>query len=248
MNNTINNTNNNNNTTKNNTSDTIQPILKVENVTKSYTSGEEALIVLRDISLQIQFGEVISVIGESGSGKSTLLNVLGGLDSVDKGTIVYNNKWNITSASEDDLTHYRNQEIGFVFQLHNLLPDFSAIENIMLPFLAHQYNLNAARKRALQLLEDVGLAKRADHRPNQLSGGELQRIAIARSLVNHPKLILADEPTGNLDEKNTDMVQQLLWNLREKYQITLVLVTHNTELAGRADRSLKLVHGTLENK
>jgi lipoprotein-releasing system ATP-binding protein len=222
------------------------PLLQASTIYKTYESGDSMLQVLSGVSLDVFRGEIVSIMGESGSGKSTLLNILGGLDGADSGSVVFDQRLEITAFREDELTEYRNQHVGFVFQMHNLLPDFTAIENVMLPYLAHQFKKKEAQDRAFQLLSDVGLKDRVEHRPNQLSGGELQRVAIARSLINHPQVVFADEPTGNLDEKNTQVVQELLWELRSKYKVSIVMVTHNTDLAKMGDRSFHLEHGHLE--
>lgn len=221
-------------------------LIQADQLSKTYYSGAIPLPVLKNIQLSIESGEIVSIIGESGSGKSTLLNLLGGLDSVSSGQIhIYGNP--IHKMSEDDLAVFRNKYIGFIFQFHHLLPDFTAVENVMLPFLARKFKKNAAKEKAMKLLKDVRLENRADHRPNQLSGGEQQRVAIARSLVNDPLILFADEPTGNLDERNTSEIQELLWSLREQYHLTLVLVTHNLRIAREADRMIRLSYGEIED-
>ncbi len=221
-------------------------IIEVKDLRKTYMSGSKPLDVLKGINFTVNEGEIISIIGESGSGKSTLLNLIGGIDSVTTGKIkVYDEE--ISDIPEIKLADYRNKIVSFIFQFHYLLTDFTAIENVAMPFLARNFNRNEAFDRAKTLLEEVKMDDRADHKPNQLSGGEQQRVAIARALINHPKIVLADEPTGNLDEKNTNLVRDILWKLREKYDITLLLVTHNISFAGKADRMLKLNYGVVEH-
>lgn len=220
-------------------------IVSTLNLHKAYSKGYNRLHVLKGIDIDIKKGEIVSVTGESGSGKSTFLNLIGGLDVPTKGSIIINNV-NIVSLDDYSLSKFRNTQLGFIFQFHYLLPDFTALENVMLPYLSYKYDKKEAGKRANKLLEDVGLKDRLHHKPSELSGGEQQRVAIARSLVNNPQIVLADEPTGNLDEDNSDVVRKILWNLREKYNLTVLLVTHNLNLAKQADRTLKLTHGRFE--
>ncbi len=223
----------------------MNSIIKIENLEKTFTSGLSKLNVLKGINLEIKKGEIVAIVGESGSGKSTLLNMIGGLDHSSRGKITISGK-EITSLNEDELTYIRNKKIGFVFQFHNLLLDFTALENVMLPFLAKKFNKLEAKKRAEKLLNDVGLEKRLDHKPGELSGGEQQRVAVARALINEPEIILADEPTGNLDLDNSETVRKLLWGLAKKYGLTLIVVTHNLEIAKMADRMLTLYYGELK--
>ncbi len=220
-------------------------IIKVENLYKIFKSGSAKLEVLKDVNLEIKKGEIIAIVGESGSGKSTLLNMIGGLDRVTQGKIFVSGT-EISNLQEDELTLIRNKIIGFVFQFHNLLLDFTALENVMLPFLAKNFNKEEARKRASSLLKDVGLENRINHKPGELSGGEQQRVAVARALINEPDIILADEPTGNLDLENSEIVRKLLWGLAKKYGLTLIVVTHNIEIAKQADRMLTLYYGELK--
>ncbi len=221
------------------------PIIEVKDLYKTYYNGNIPLEVLRGIDLTVDKGEIVSIVGESGCGKSTFLNVVGGLDSTTSGQILINQE-RIDEMSENDLSYFRNRNIGFVFQFHHLLPDFTAIENVMLPYLTHQFDRKKASQLAMEILHQVKLDKRADHRPNQLSGGEQQRIAIARAIINNPGIIFADEPTGNLDEKTSHEIQELLWNLREKFQLTILLVTHNKQIAEQADRKVTLSYGKIE--
>ncbi len=224
-------------------------IIEINDLHKSYSSGHVPLEVLKRLTLSIHHGEIVAIVGESGCGKSTLLNLLGGLDDPDSGKIVVNGH-DIVQMSEDALSVFRNRFVGYVFQFHYLLPDFSAVENVMLPFLAHRFKKKEAREKAMFLLSRVGLEKRADHRPNQLSGGEQQRVAIARALINDPSIVFADEPTGNLDERNSKEIQELMWELRDQYELTILLVTHNLRMAKVADRTVKLAYGridTIEN-
>lgn len=220
-------------------------VIVVKNLHKVFKSGESKLEVLKGISLEIHEGEILAIVGDSGSGKSTFLNMLGGLDHPTQGSIQIMNK-DITKMDEEHLTNIRNKLIGFVFQFHNLLLDFTALENVMLPYLAKDYNWKEARKSALELLNDVGLGNRVDHKPGELSGGEQQRVAVARALINKPRIILADEPTGNLDLENSEHIRKLLWNMANKYKVTLVVVTHNVEIASKANRILTLDYGLLK--
>jgi lipoprotein-releasing system ATP-binding protein len=217
-----------------------QALIRIRDLVKNYTSASETLRILRGISLEIPQGVSIAITGQSGSGKSTLLNILGGLDRCDSGSVTVGDT-EITALSESNLSSYRSRRIGFIFQFHYLLKDFTALENVMLPaYIAGMKKKEALEKAAL-LLEDVGLNDRLRHYPSQLSGGERQRVAVARSLVNDPDLILADEPTGNLDPANSAMVAELLYSGAEKWGKTLVVVTHDESVAARA-----LTHYTLE--
>lgn len=217
-------------------------IVELNDIQKSYKTGDSELQVLRGISSTFQSGETVAIIGESGCGKSTLLNIIGGLDNPTGGD-VHSCGFNINKMSEKELTNYRNLELGFVFQFHFLLKDFSSLENIMIPALMSGVNKNIAKELAQELIEKVGLIDRKNHYPSQLSGGERQRIALARALINNPQLILADEPTGNLDEKNSRVVEDLLFNLVEEKKSTLLMVTHDSRLAEKCDRIFKLTEG-----
>jgi lipoprotein-releasing system ATP-binding protein len=221
-------------------------ILEGKNITKSYEkeSGEGALTVLEGTSISIEKGSVVTVVGASGCGKSTLLHILGGLDKPDSGTVLWENK-PIYEMDQEELAEFRNRKMGFVFQFHHLLPEFTAIENIMMPALIRGTPVGKAQKRAAKLLEEFGIPDRAEHRPTQLSGGEQQRVAVARALMNNPDLILADEPTGNLDEKNTEILLKLLFDLREKKDVSMLLITHEMDIAQRSDIIYELSKGVL---
>jgi lipoprotein-releasing system ATP-binding protein len=221
-------------------------ILCLSSVRKIFRTGSEDLTVLADISLRVQEGTTLVVSGESGSGKSTLLNLIGGLDAVSSGSIRYRG-WEITGRSEAELTEMRSRQLGFIFQFHYLLKDFTALENVLMPAYIRGLPLKASRPRAEELLRQVGLRQRLEHYPQQLSGGERQRVAVARALMNDPGLILADEPTGNLDEKNSLVVQRILFDLVGQYRKTMVVVTHDAELASAGDSRHVLEHGLLRS-
>jgi len=221
-------------------------IIRTENLAKRFTSGEENVVVLSGINLSIASGEVITVSGESGSGKSTLLNIIGGLEAPSDGS-VWAAGYQVDALGEHQLTKYRSAVLGLVFQFHYLLRDFSAEENVMLPAFMAGVPRAQALRRAQELLDEVGLAARRTHFPTQLSGGERQRVAVARALVNEPSLILADEPTGNLDEQHSDEVEAILFDLVRTVGTTLILVTHDTRLARRGDRCFRLEHGVLHS-
>lgn len=221
-------------------------ILTGSNIVKTYPQkdGEGALTVLNDVSISIARGSIVSVIGASGSGKSTLLHVLGGLDKPDSGNVAWNDRI-IYTMDDESLADFRNTELGFVFQFHHLLPEFTAIENIMMPALISGTDFSKAKTRASELMEQFGIPARAEHRPTQLSGGEQQRVAMARALMNNPKLILADEPTGNLDEENTDILLDMLFKLRELENVSILLITHEKDIAKRSDVIYQLSKGDL---
>jgi lipoprotein-releasing system ATP-binding protein len=220
-------------------------VLRIENLAKVYRSGDKDLVIFRDLQLQVAEGEQVAIIGESGAGKSTLLHLIGGLDKPSTGTIYYKNR-NIIELVEPDLSDFRNREIGFVWQMHHLLPEFTAAENVSLPLRIRGESGAKALTIAQASLEEVGLGNRAHHRAGELSGGEQQRVAIARSLAASPSLLLADEPTGNLDEGTGQMIFDLLAGIRKRRGLTEVLVTHNLQFARRCDRVLKLKGGALE--
>jgi len=215
-----------------------------ENIIKNYVSGTETLHILKGISLEIEKGMSVAISGQSGSGKSTLLNILGGLDRTDKGKVFIGGD-EITSLSEKELSVYRSKKIGFIFQFHYLLKDFTALENIMLPAYIAGIKKKDAIERAKSLLADVKLEDRENHFPSQLSGGERQRLAVARSMINDPELILADEPTGNLDPQNSDIAAELLYSGAKKRGKTLIVVTHDKRVAERASLRLVLENGQL---
>lgn len=216
-------------------------MIKAEKINKSYG----ALHVLRDISLTIGQGEVVSIVGASGAGKTTLLQILGTLDRPDSGSVVYGDT-DVTRLKEKELAAFRNRQIGFVFQSHQLLPEFTAVENVMIPALIKGDSQDDARSRAMQLLERLHLSDRADHKPAAMSGGECQRVAVARALVNNPMVVLADEPSGNLDSQHARELHNLFFELRKELGQTFVIVTHNTELADMADRKITIVDGAAD--
>jgi len=220
--------------------DLLVNIIQAENLTKTYTIGERQIAVLDNISIAIAAGEFVAIMGSSGSGKSTLLSLLSGLDNPTEGQVLIEDQ-NITGLSEDELAPLRNETIGFVFQSFHLVPSLSALENIMFP--AELRGDTDAREKAEALLERVGLQERQTNFPHQLSGGEKQRVAICRSLINDPKILFADEPTGNLDTQNGASILELLHELHQERQMTLILVTHNPEIAELADRVIVMQDG-----
>lgn len=215
-------------------------MLRAINLEKSY--GD--LAVLKGIDLEITKGEVVAIVGASGAGKSTLLHILGTLDTPDKGKVFIQDK-DVFGQSPKNLAAFRNKSIGFVFQFHNLLPEFTAIENVMIPGLIGQRDEKEVRERAMSLLTMLGLSERKDHKPSELSGGEQQRVAVARAMINSPDLILADEPSGNLDSQNAIDLHNLFFKLRKDVGQTFVIVTHNQELAGMSDRKIELKDGRI---
>ena len=219
----------------------ISIMIEIKGIKKSFGSLE----VLKGIDLTINKGEIISIVGPSGAGKTTLLQIIGTLDKPDSGSVCVDSI-DVTTLSQKKLSDFRNQHIGFVFQFHQLLPEFTALENIMIPAYIAGTSQKAARKRAEELLQFMGLADRANHKPNELSGGEKQRVAVARALVNNPAVILADEPSGSLDSKNKEELHQLFFDLRDKYGQTFVIVTHDEGLASITDRTIKMRDGLLE--
>lgn len=219
-------------------------LLEVKDLYKSYGEESSKINVLKGINLNLENGDIISLTGRSGSGKSTLLNIIGTLDYPDKGELIFKGK-DFCNLKEKESAYFRNRNIGFIFQAHYLLPEFTSIENVMIPGLITGENRKILEKRAFDLLEKVGLHDRINHRSKDLSGGEQQRVAIARALINRPELILADEPTGNLDSENSVIVQDLLWNLVKENGSGLILVTHDMQLASRADRILKITDGVI---
>lgn len=220
-------------------------IIEITGLEKTYVTDSEELTILKDLDLTVEEGSKIVIVGESGSGKSTLLNVLGGIDTVTKGTVIAG-KWNLGKLKEDELAEYRSSFLGLIFQFHYLLKDFTALENVYMPAYIAGVPKKEAIARAEQLLSDVGVFERKDHLPSQLSGGERQRVAVARSLINNPSLILADEPTGNLDPANAVMIGDMLFSMVEKYNKTLLLVTHDLKLAAKGGTCYKIVDGKLQ--
>jgi lipoprotein-releasing system ATP-binding protein len=221
-----------------------EPIFRVENLSKVYRSGETDLVVLDRVSFEVQPGERLALVGESGAGKSTLLHLLGGLDRPTSGTIYYKTK-DISGLGDSDLADFRNREIGFVWQIHYLLPEFTALENVMMPLLIRGGSHAEAASASLARLEAVGLGARASHRAGELSGGEQQRVVLARALVGNPSVLVADEPTGNLDFRTGEMIFDLLTSLHRSHQLTSVFVTHNLSFARRCDRILRMERGIL---
>lgn len=213
-------------------------MIQAQNIVKRY--GE--LEVLRGVDFHVEAGEVVSIVGASGAGKTTLLQILGTLDLPDAGNLAIDGH-PTTGLSRKQLSEFRNRNLGFVFQFHRLLPEFNALENVLMPAWIGGQSTSQARPRAEQLLQDLGLSHRLDHNPAELSGGEQQRVAVARALMNAPKVLFADEPSGNLDSENAAMLHDLFFELREKTGQTIVMVTHNEDLANRADRSLRMADG-----
>ena len=220
-------------------------ILKAININKSFRSNEKVTLeILKSVSLEIEEKKISVIIGASGAGKSTLLHIIGGLDKPDSGDVIFNGT-TIYSLSDDKLANFRNNNIGFVFQFHHLLPEFTALENIMLPQMINGISEKQARQKAKDLLKEIGLTERANHKPAELSGGEQQRVAVGRALANDPELILADEPTGNLDSQNSIILQELFNNLKTKLNKTFVIVTHNKELISICDNLFEMKDGTI---
>ena len=215
-------------------------MIEIQGITKSF--GE--LQVLKGIDLIINKGEVVSIVGPSGAGKTTLLQIMGTLDKADAGTVVINGV-EVGKLKEKELSAFRNKQIGFVFQFHQLLPEFTALENVMIPALIAGTSSGEAMRRAKDTLEMMGMAERASHKPAELSGGEKQRVAVARALINHPAVIFADEPSGSLDSKNKEELHQLFFDLREKLGQTFVIVTHDEGLAQLTDRTIHMVDGRI---
>jgi lipoprotein-releasing system ATP-binding protein len=222
----------------------MSELLRCTNLTKEYSDGENSVKVLKSINFSINKAEQVAIVGSSGSGKSTLLHLLGALDKPTSGQVLFEEQ-DIFSFNSNQQAQFRNQSLGFVYQFHHLLPEFSALENVAMPLLIAKKPINQANEMAMAMLDKVGLSHRYRHKPAELSGGERQRVAIARALVTQPKLILADEPTGNLDQKTGESIYQLLSDLREQMHTSFVVVTHDTQLAKRLDRSMNLVDGCL---
>lgn len=215
-------------------------MIKIENIRKSFGNLE----VLKGIDLEIEKGEIVSIVGPSGAGKTTLLQIIGTLDKPDSGRIIID-EIDTSKLSKKKISDFRNQKIGFVFQFHQLLPEFTALENIMIPAFIAGMSKAKAKAKALELLEFMNLIDRADHKPNQLSGGEKQRVAVARALINNPAIILADEPSGSLDTKNKEELHQLFFQLRDKFGQTFVIVTHDEGLANICDRKIQMTDGRI---
>lgn len=213
-------------------------MIQLHGITKSFGS----LQVLRGIDLQVNWGEVVAIVGPSGAGKTTLLQIMGTLDRPDEGEVIIDGE-NVSRLSATKIAHFRNKNIGFVFQFHQLLPEFTALENVMIPALIGGTSKKEARQRAQELLDFMGLADRAEHKPNQLSGGEKQRVAVARALVNHPAVVFADEPSGSLDTHNKEELHRLFFDLRDRMGQTFVIVTHDEALASQTDRTIHMLDG-----
>lgn len=217
-------------------------ILTATNIMKSYAQGAGELSILKGISLEIQKGESLCIVGASGAGKSTFLHILGTLDKADSGELHFDER-NLGFLSDDEMALFRNQKMGFVFQFHHLLPEFNALENVMIPCRIKGDAIAVAKEKAKAILAQVGLENRETHFHTQLSGGELQRVAIARALVNEPEILFADEPTGNLDSKNSQIVQEIFFDLKKKRNLTLVTVTHDAQFASKFERVLRMQDG-----
>lgn len=224
---------------------TPAPLLKIENLQKRFLHEGQRLDVLRGVNLEVQAGEMLAVVGPSGAGKSTLLHLMGALDLPSEGRIFYQGQ-DITRLSSSKLAEFRNQTIGFVFQFHHLLPEFNAVENVMMPGLIGGLPRSQLTERAKALLQEVGLGHRLRHRPGELSGGEQQRVALARALTMQPKVVFADEPTGNLDSATSEAVHELLFELNRLHHTTFLVVTHNRELAARMPRMVRMRDGLIE--
>lgn len=221
-----------------------QPLLSAKNLSKTYKEGKMVTEVLKDVSFDIYPKSLLAIIGSSGSGKSTLLHLLGGLDQPTSGEIMFKSQ-QLNRLSEQEKARLRNQEIGFVYQFHHLLPDFTALENVAMPLLIGGVSPSEAKKRAMVMLESVNLIKRANHRPAELSGGERQRVAIGRALINNPALVMADEPTGNLDKSTADAIFDLLVKLNREHGTAFLVVTHDLALANKLDQQLIMSDGQL---
>jgi lipoprotein-releasing system ATP-binding protein len=222
----------------------VESYIRARNLTKVYRSGGSDLVIFSGLSLDVERGEMLALVGESGAGKSTLLHLLGGLDRPSEGTIHYGSR-EISGLADSEQADFRNREIGFVWQIHYLLPEFTALENVMMPLLIRGRTEREAASESMARLDEVGLRARAGHRAGELSGGEQQRVVLARALVGNPSVLLADEPTGNLDFRTGEMIFDLLEGLHRSHRLTSVFVTHNLEFARRCDRVLNLARGGL---
>ncbi len=219
-------------------------MLRAHDITKRFSMGISFLDVLNGVTFEISAGQIVAVVGESGAGKSTLLHILGMIDRPTSGILTMNGD-NLSKKNEDELAELRNKQVGFIFQFHHLLPEFSAIENVLMPAMIAGRPQSESRERAEYLLERVGLSERLWHRPGELSGGELQRVAVARALINDPAVVMADEPSGNLDHKNSEKLHNLIWSLAREQNSSFIIVTHDMHLAQKADRVLHLHEGVV---
>ena len=224
---------------------TQDPLVRVEGLSKVFRSGEGDLVLFENLSFQVERGTMLAIVGQSGSGKSTLLHILGALDRPSKGAVYCANS-QVNTLSENDAAEFRNREIGYVWQFHYLLPEFTALENVAMPLLARGQELTAAQQEAARWLQQVGLEARAQHRSGELSGGEQQRLALARALITRPRLLLADEPTGDLDGRTAEIVFELIARLHREHQLTSLIATHNLDFARRCHRVLRLDRGRME--
>jgi len=225
----------------------MSTILKAESLYKSYRMNKDVILeVLKNVSIEIESNKISVIVGASGAGKSTLLHTLGALDRPDSGKIFYEEE-NINTLSDERLANFRNKNIGFIFQFHHLLPEFTAIENVAIPQMINGKSLKESTIKSKQLLEAVGLSERGEHKPAELSGGEQQRVAVARALANDPQIIFGDEPTGNLDSANSESIHKLILDLREEFKMTFVIVTHNSNLVQLADSVYEIKDGNIYN-
>lgn len=223
----------------------MSTLLRISDVKKSFSAPENGIVhVLNGVNLEVKPKTITSIIGSSGSGKSTLLHIIGGLDQVDSGVVEWKGN-DITQWDDEKMAGFRNTEMGFIFQFHHLLPEFSAVENVMIPAIIQGKSEKESKRLAIELLGEFGLSHRTEHRPNQLSGGEQQRVAMARALINTPALLLADEPTGNLDEKNSSTVLDHLLRLRDRFKVSILMVTHDKSIAEGGDFVYEMTDGIL---
>ncbi len=225
---------------------TNEIVVKVENVKKIFQTGDTNLTVLKSLNLCIKKGEIVTIVGRSGSGKSTLLNLIGGLDKPTEGSIIIKGT-EIENSDETALSEFRNKHVGFIFQFHYLLPEFTVLENVMMPYLIGRSIRSSVHDKSLELLRLMRIFEKKDLKPNKLSGGESQRVAIARALINNPEIILADEPTGNLDLETAEIIKELLFDIVKKFGHTKIIVTHNDTIVKDADSVYQLKHGALNN-